>query len=116
MFALEGQEYTLFGVEESVLTSSKFSLRRSHLEIRMDILSCVRAGIEKPTQIMYKANLSWSALKDHLSALLKSGLLNEVTYGNRRKFELTEKAHSVLAAYRKIVEDINSEARQSVSF
>jgi predicted transcriptional regulator len=97
---------SLFAVEEESIGSSRYSLRRSHLEIRMDILSCVQAGIVKPTQIMYKANLSWTALKDHLRALEESKLLAAVEYRNRIRYELTEKAMVVIAGYRKILEEI----------
>ncbi len=62
------EEYSLFSLETPT-PKNRFSLRRSHLEVRMDILSCIKAGADKPTQIMYKANLSWTALKDHLSVL-----------------------------------------------
>jgi predicted transcriptional regulator len=98
--------YSSFAPEPVLLRRERASLRRSHLEIRMDILTCIQAGIEKPTQIMYKANLSWTALKEHLDALMASSLLREVEYGSRRKYELTEKALSVLAAYRKVVNEI----------
>ncbi|MDE1854288.1 MAG: hypothetical protein KGI38_11165 [Thaumarchaeota archaeon] len=65
-------------------------------EIWMEILSCVKAGAEKPTQTMYRANLSWSALKAHLAALEQGQLLREVEYRSRVRYELTEKAIGVL--------------------
>lgn len=102
------EEYALFSLEQPATLKHGFSLRRSHLEIRMDILSCVKAGAEKPTQIMYKANLSWNALKEHLEALEHGNLLNLITVGTRRKYELTEKALTVLMAYTKILDDVNA--------
>jgi predicted transcriptional regulator len=107
---LAEEEYALFSLNESAPLKHGFSLRRSHLEIRMDILSCVKAGAEKPTQIMYKANLSWNALKDHLVALEQGQLLHLVEYGNRKRYELTEKAVAVLMAYRKILDDVSAVA------
>jgi predicted transcriptional regulator len=74
----------------------------------MDILSCIKAGFEKPTQIMYKANLSWTALKEHLDVLEQGKLLSIVQYGNRRRYELTDKAVAVLMAYKKLIEDVNA--------
>ena len=59
--------------------------RRSHIEIRMDMLAAVREGAEKPTQIMYRANLSWVALQTHLTQLLERGLLRWAADGNRRR-------------------------------
>ena len=74
----------------------------------MDIISCIKSGAEKPTQIMYKANLSWTALKDHLSLLEKGGLIKSVEYGTMTRYELTDKAMAVLMAYKKLVEDVNA--------
>ena len=102
------EEYALFSLDETAPLKHGFSLRRSHLEIRMDILHCVKSGAEKPTQIMYKANLSWNSLKEHLDALERGKLLRQVTYGSRRKYELTDKAVAVLMAYSKILDDVNA--------
>ncbi|HKT21936.1 MAG TPA: winged helix-turn-helix domain-containing protein [Nitrososphaerales archaeon] len=102
------EEYALFSLDQPVTLKHGFSLRRSHLEIRMDILSCVKGGCQKPTQIMYKANLSWNALKEHLEVLEKNNLLNLVTLGTRRTYELTEKAYAVLMAYTKILDEVNA--------
>ena len=97
---------TIFSLEST--PRQKFSLRRSHLEIRMDILSSITSGYDKPTQVMYMANLSWTALKDHLSALEGGSLIRSVEYGTRRRYELTERAYAVLAAYEKMLSDISA--------
>jgi predicted transcriptional regulator len=112
---LAEEEYALFTLNETPDLKRKFSLRRSHLEVRMDILSCIKAGFEKPTQIMYKANLSWTALKEHLQVLEQGTLLTMVEYGNRRRYELTDKAVAVLMAYKKLVEDVNAPAQVAQS-
>ncbi len=98
----------LFSLDEPAALSRKFSLRRSHLEVRMDILTCIKSGFDKPTQVMYKANLSWTALKDHLAALEGGSLIRSVEYGTRRRYEVTEKALAVLMAYEKILAGINA--------
>jgi predicted transcriptional regulator len=103
-------KYGFLGLDEPATLRHCISLRRSHLEIRMDILSCVKAGAEKPTQIMYKANLSWNALKEHLEALEQGGLLNLATYGRRKRYELTDKAIAVLMAYSKVIDEVNATA------
>jgi predicted transcriptional regulator len=109
------EEYSLFSLDQPAQTRTRFSLRRSRLEIRMDILSCIRAGVEKPTQIMYKANLSWVALKDHLSALEEGKLLTIVEYGSRKKYELTEKALAVLMSYKKVLDEIRAPAERAAA-
>ena len=98
---------SVFSLEETE-PRQRLSLRRSHLEIRMDILSCIRSGFDKPTQVMYKAILSWTALKEHLAALEGGSLINSVEYGTRRRFERTDKANLVLASYEKMLSDISA--------
>ncbi|MDE1858798.1 MAG: hypothetical protein KGI26_07015 [Thaumarchaeota archaeon] len=83
--------------------------RRSQLEIRMDMLKVIKEGAEKPTQIMYKANLSWVALQTHLTQMIERGLLKWITEGTRKRYELTLKGSSVMYAYQKILEEVGQE-------
>jgi predicted transcriptional regulator len=87
----------------------KVLARRSQLEIRMDMLKVIKEGAEKPTQIMYKANLSWVALQTHLTQMIERGLLIWVTEGTRKRYELTLKGSSVMYAYRKILEEVGED-------
>ena len=80
--------------------------RRSQLEIRMDILRAIMEGAEGPTQIMYKANLSWILLCDHLSALGEQGFVGEKTVGNRKKYSLTGKGIEIVGAYLNLIREI----------
>ncbi|MDV3293988.1 MAG: winged helix-turn-helix domain-containing protein [Nitrososphaerales archaeon] len=80
--------------------------RRSQLEIRMDMLKAVKEGAEKPTQIMYKANLSWVALQTHLKSLLENGLLHWAADRTRKRYELTLKGSNVMYSYAKILEEV----------
>jgi predicted transcriptional regulator len=84
--------------------------RRSQLEIRMDMLKAVKEGAEKPTQIMYKANLSWVALQTQLQALLEKELLKWAADGTRKRYELTIKGSNVMYAYAKILEEVGQDA------
>jgi len=84
--------------------------RRSSLEIRMDMLKAVKEGAEKPTQIMYKANLSWVALQTQLQALLEKELLKWVAEGTRKRYELTLKGTNVMYSYAKILEEVGQDA------
>ncbi len=80
--------------------------RRGRLEIRMDMLAAVREGAEGPTQIMYKANLSWIVVRHHLKELVDCGMLAEHTVKNRLKYELTERGINVLRSYALVVQQI----------
>ncbi len=76
------------------------------MEITMDMLGAVLEGAEAPTQIMYKANLSWIMLHEHLKIILERELLRETQTGSRKKYELTERGMNLLRSYIKVVEDI----------
>jgi predicted transcriptional regulator len=95
----------LFGQITTTPDVRKSLSRRSQLEVRMDMLAAVKVGADKPTQIMYRANLSWIALQTHLKLLLERGLLRWVADGNRKRYELTTKGANVMYSYIKILEE-----------
>lgn len=70
----------------------------------MDILRAVRDGALGPTQIMYKANLSWMILNGHLRDMVKNGVLSEQEIKGRMTYVLTERGISVLRSYLEVVE------------
>ncbi len=78
--------------------------KRSRLEIYLDVLKTIRKGINKPTNIMYKCNLSWMPLKEILNSLIKQNLLILAEMGNRRTYEITEKGRDVLRYFDKAQE------------
>jgi len=51
--------------------------RRSRFEIYVDILNEIMDGVNKPTKIMYGANLSYKPLKEILHSMLDQGLITE---------------------------------------
>ena len=100
----------------SVSEENKKALsRRSQLEIRMDMLAAVKDGADKPTQIMYKANLSWVALQTHLTQLLERGLLKWVADGSRKRYEITIKGANVMYSYIKILDEIGEDTAAFMS-
>ena len=84
------------------------SPRRSKLEIRLKILAAIRDGVDKPTRIMYAANLSWKPTQRTLSQLVEQGLvaeaINPERMKSRRRYEITEKGIAVLAYFDKAKE------------
>jgi predicted transcriptional regulator len=73
--------------------------RRSVLEVRMDILTVVKDGAAGPTQIMFKANLSWKIVTHNLKELVRHGVLSEHKVGNKSSYELTDKGVVILRSY-----------------
>ncbi|MBI4258844.1 MAG: transcriptional regulator [Thaumarchaeota archaeon] len=80
--------------------------RRSKLEIFVDILDCVGKGIEGPTRIMYRANLSWIVLQNALDTLMANGFLVEKGESKRRAYHLTEKGLQVLNHFKHVKNEL----------
>lgn len=70
----------------------------------MDILRVVRDGAEGPTQIMYRANLSWLLAKQHLEELVGHGILSEQSIKKKAIYKLTDKGISILRSYWQVVD------------
>jgi predicted transcriptional regulator len=81
-------------------------VRRSRLEIYFDILDVIDSGVDKPTRIMYKANLSWNSLQDHFATLLNAEFIEEHLVKNCNRYSITEKGKSALHYYRQSLEGI----------
>ncbi len=88
------------------LLKSQTEGRRSILQIRVDILRVVAEGYGKPTQVMYRANLSWNVLQNQLRFFLESGMVQVEEYGNRRRYNVTAKGNETLLSYEKLAKDI----------
>ncbi len=75
------------------------SYRRSKMEIYLDVLWIVKNGVDRPTRIMYKANLSWKPFQETLKFMLDCGLLagsNSEEEDQRKSYRITEKGNEVL--------------------
>ena len=81
------------------------SPRRSKLEIRLIVLAAVKQGVDKPTRIMYAANMSWKPVQRILSHLVEQGLLLEVlntrSRQSKRRYQITEKGEKILNYFEK---------------
>jgi predicted transcriptional regulator len=93
-------------VEDVVEQQAAPEGRRSLLQIKVDILKTVSAGFGKPTQIMYRANLSWNVLQAQLKSFLQSGMLDVEAYGSRRRYLITPKGTEMVGSYEKVVKEI----------
>jgi len=90
--------------ERSVQSPTK---RRDRLETYFDILQALEGGAQKPTRIMYKANLSWAILQEYLKTLEAKALIVSLNEGSRKYYRLSEKGFQVLAGIRNIAENLN---------
>lgn len=76
--------------------------RRSRLELHLEVLEAIRNGKEKPTWIMYEANLSWTSLRDILFSLVTQDLVEEIDMTESRDkrtdriYRVTEKGERLI--------------------
>jgi predicted transcriptional regulator len=76
-----------------------FSKRRSKLEIYIEVLRIIEYGINRPTKIMYTANISWKLLNDILSSLEKKELIERKTVKGHSLFFITNKGREMLKTF-----------------
>jgi len=81
-------------------------VRRSRLEIYFDILKVIERGIEKPTRIMYRTNLSWAVLQEMFETLLNGGFIREDIKKNAKRYYITEKGKNALSYYMRSLEGL----------
>ena len=65
----------------------------------MDILEAVNQGMRRPTQIMYRSNLSFSVVKARLDEMVGNGFLATAQEGARVNYSITQKGTEVLSEF-----------------
>jgi len=82
--------------------------RRDKLYIISEILEIAKDGVLK-TQIMYRANLSFTQLNDYLGFLLEIHLLEKIRRNGKDIYRSTEKGLDFLERYHQIAELLRNE-------
>ena len=86
------------------MNSSAEKIYRSHQQIVSDVLTITqdanRSGIAI-TVLCQKANQSHSRLRNLLTTLIGSGLVNKIEYDGKNTFVITEKGRVFLEEYTK---------------
>ena len=74
--------------------------RRSKLDIMMTVLGAIRDGVDKPTRIMYTANMSWNSTQKVFGDLLEQDLIFVTEEPGlkraKKRYHITEKGMNVL--------------------
>ena len=71
-------------------------VRRSRFDHYCDVLQVIELGVEKPTRIMYKANLTHKILQDIFATLVHNRFIREEISGAKKRYYLTRKGKNVL--------------------
>ena len=77
------------------------------METCSDILRAIGAGAEKPTHIMYKANLSWTVMQHYMKSLEAQNLIIATNEQGKRLYHLSDKGFQLLKQFMTIREDLN---------
>ena len=93
-------------VEQYLTSEQHQQTRRSRMETMCDILMTIAAGTEKPTHIMYKANLSWRIMQQYMRALETQGLVIASDDQGKRVYHLTEKGFKLLSQLNSLKEGL----------
>jgi predicted transcriptional regulator len=91
--------------ESNILEMSLLIMRRSKLELHLDILKALarHRGPLKLTHIMYKANVNCDTLKQYLDFLIQHNLVEEQTLHKKRVvYTITERGLTVLKYFREV--------------
>jgi len=80
------------------------------MEILLDILEAVAGGRQKPTHIMYRANLSWSRLTKHLDLLSRQGLLVKAEVDGTL-YRITQRGKEVLEYSNRVRSELHARKR-----
>jgi len=95
-------------VEMNVWGSNPSQKRRDKLYIIAEILDIAKDGVLK-TQIMYRANLSFTQLNDYLEFMLKVNLIERIVEKDKEIFKATPKGLDFLQRYRELTGLLKSE-------
>lgn len=78
--------------------------KRSRLEMYADVLCAIADGAEKPTHVMFKANLSWPGVQACLKTMIKRGLIAMRQVREQKRYELTYEGFQALSLFLKLKE------------
>jgi predicted transcriptional regulator len=81
-------------------------VRRSKLEIYFDVLAIIDRGFSKPTQIMYKTNLSWSSLQEIFSTLINGNFISEEQKKKTKRYYITDKGKRAIYYHMKSIDGL----------
>lgn len=81
-------------------------IRRSDLELKIEILRAISNGANKQAHIIQKSNISWAMAQNFVRKLEKQGLIETRQLGGRKTFGITERGQRVLDSYLSMIKDL----------
>lgn len=82
--------------------------RRGQLSITASILEHLKVKRLKPTQVMYRANLSYTQLRKYLPLMLHNGLIDQSNFNGEENYGITEEGIEYLQIYHELIKKVNN--------
>jgi predicted transcriptional regulator len=76
------------------------------------MLRAIGSGAEKPTHIMYKANLSWNVMQSYMKFLEAQGLVLSTVSDGKKQCHLTDRGFKLLQQFLSISEDLSLKSEE----
>jgi len=78
-------------------------MRRSELELKIEILQAIAEGASKQSHVIQKSNISWSMAQNFIRRLEMQGLIEAKQTKGRKTFAITERGTRVLNSYSSMI-------------
>jgi predicted transcriptional regulator len=78
-------------------------LKRSHLEVKMDLLEAVQMGASNRALLLSRMKLPWSILRENVGSLVEAGFLEVEDKDGWMMYRLKPKGLQVIKRYRAVV-------------
>ncbi len=78
-------------------------MRRSVLELKIEILQAIADGASKQAHVIQKSNISWSMAQNFIRRLEMQGLIEAKRTKERKTFAITERGKRVLHSYSSMI-------------
>jgi len=81
-------------------------MRRSVLELKIEILQAISEGASKQSHVIQKSNISWSMAQNFIRRLEMQGLIEAKRTKGRKTFAITERGTRVLNSYSSMIKGL----------
>jgi predicted transcriptional regulator len=90
-------------------------MRRSVLELKIEILGAISDGASKQSQVIQRSNISWAMAQNFIRRLEAQGLVESKRTKGRKTFVITERGKRVLTSYLSMMKELELDIPLSVA-
>jgi predicted transcriptional regulator len=91
-------------MSESYFSAAR--MRRSELELKIEILRAISEGASKQAHVIQKSNISWAMAQNFIRKLERQGLIETLQTKGRKIFVITERGRRVLDSYTTMMKEL----------